>query len=54
MEGNQAAPKALAALFHEWMWLVGEEAEAQVTFFGERSPEPSLDEYRVGESLPAL
>ena len=47
MESNQAAPRALAALFHEWMWLLGEEAEQFVAQFGERAPEPTLAEYQA-------
>ncbi|KAJ9530634.1 hypothetical protein QJQ45_014736, partial [Haematococcus lacustris] len=47
MEGNQVAPRALAALFNEWMYVIGEEAEQQVAAFAERVPEPSLTEYQA-------
>lgn len=41
------APKRLAALFDEWMWLLGEEAIATVRAFCERVPEPKLPEFQA-------
>nr|8GLV_Kg Chain Kg, DHC_N2 domain-containing protein [Chlamydomonas reinhardtii] len=47
MERNSVAPKRLAALFDEWMWLIGEEAAAAARAFSERQPEPSLSELQA-------
>jgi hypothetical protein len=46
MERNAVAPKRLAALFEEWMWLIGEDAANSVRAFCERSPEPRLSEFQ--------
>jgi len=48
MAGSTEAPRALAAMFDEWMYLLGEEAENFVRTFGERPDEPpSLEEYQA-------
>ncbi|GFR45764.1 hypothetical protein Agub_g7181 [Astrephomene gubernaculifera] len=47
MERNSLAPKRLAAMFEEWMWLIGDEAAAAVRAFCERQPEPSLTEFQA-------
>ncbi len=47
MEGAQVAPRKLAALFDEWMYLIGEEVEVFVRGFAERPAPPTLDEYQA-------
>ncbi|KXZ48211.1 DHC-9 protein [Gonium pectorale] len=47
MERNAVAPKLLAAMFEDWMWLISEDAALAVRAFCERQPEPSLAEFQA-------